>query len=271
MDFLKKHYEKIVLALVLLSLTAAAGFLLFYIPGEQHTLDVNLSSTDLKNPPALPPLDTKLEDDALKRIAAPYKIDLVTKHRVFNPVLWQMHAGGRLTKIDSSNQAGPEAVQVVAINPIYLTVTYVTNMVNGYQIKQRDDTSARPSDRPGVVHLDSSTDMFILRKVEGAPESPTALLLEFKNPTHEQFTLKANPDEPFKKVIAYSADLRYPPEPTLQWNKIREAGPGVPAAQCTLTIDGTVYKVIDVESNSVIISAPNNKRTTRPFPSRPSE
>ncbi len=273
MDFLKKHYEKIILALVLLSLTAAVGALLIYIPGEQKDLENQREVNIQKNPPALPPLDTKVFDEALKRAETPYKIDLTTKHRVVNPVLWQLHANGRLTKVESMDKIGLGALKLVNIEPLYLTITYVTNRVNGYEIEFRDDSAARPTPRRAVVHPDTVADVFLLRKVEGQADSPTALVLEFKNPAHEQFTLKANPDEPFKKVVAYSADLRYsPPQGApLAWNKMRAAGgPGIPAALSTLNLDGTLYKVIDVDSNSVVISEPNNKRHTFPL-SRPSE
>lgn len=261
MDFLKKHYEKIILVLVLLILTAAVGALLLYIPGEKKHLEDTANAQINSRPQPLPALDTTNVDQALKRLDDTVRVDLTSKHRVFNPMLWQLRSDVRIVKIGAANQYGIDAVKLTNVSDIYLTVTYVTNTVNGYQIKVRDESAAQPADRSVVVHPDSTADAFFLRKVEGPAENPTALLLEFKN-THEQYTLKGNPGEPFRKVVAHSADLGYPPEPALHWNKMRAAALGIPAIRSSFTLDGLVYKVIDVQSNNVVISEPNQKRHT---------
>ena len=253
MDFLKKNYEKILLVLVLLGLTAAVVCLLIYIPVKQQRLkDMREGLVNQKVKP-LDPLDTQSEETALQRLRTPYKLDLTTKHRLFNPVLWQITADGRFRKIDSENQMFPAGVKVTAINAIYSTVTFtITNSV-GFVVRVEDPTAApRNRTRTVVIHQDgSANELFILKRVEGSPDSPTALDLEFKS-NHEAFTLATDPTQPFKKVVGYTADLSYLPS---QWNNVR---PGT-----VMHFEGLDYTVLEVKENSVVISAKaNNKHTT---------
>src|SRR5579863_3716922 len=221
MEFLKKNYEKILLALVLLGLTAAVGYLTILIPEQKQKLDDMRNVVKVTNPAPLPPQDTSVEQAAQKRLDTPYQVDLVTQHRVFNPALWRIYADGHLRKVDSTDKIGPQALKLSGINPLYLTISYVTKQATGYEIKEKNDALPYGAERHWVVHPDTATDHYILKQVEGSPDSPTALTLEFKD-THETFTLKADPDQPFRKVTAYSADMNYPPDPANgHWEKLR--------------------------------------------------
>ncbi len=257
MDFLKKNYEKILLVLVLLGLTAAVVFLLIYIPEKQQQLkDMREGLVNQKVKP-LDPLDTQPEETALQRLQTPYKLDLTTKHRLFNPVLWQVTGDGRFRKIDSENQMFPAGLKLAAVNAIYSTVTFVTTNSVGFVVRVDNPTAApRNRMRTVVIHQDgSANELFNLKRMEGSPDSPTALDLEYKD-THEAFTLVTDPTQPFKKVVGYTADLKYPLEPSLPpWNKVRIG--------TVLHFEGADYTVIDVKENSVVISAKaNNKHTT---------
>lgn len=265
MDFLKKNYEKILLALVLLGLTAAVVGLTIYIPHERDKLSNYTSEVTKTRAQPLPPPDTAALEAALQRLQSPFSVDLTTKHRVFNPVIWQINPDGGLRKIESETNFGIRALKVINIDPIYLTVTYVTNGATGYEIKEKDDSQARPFERHSVIHADTSpSDRYLLRKVEGPAENPTALDLEFKDATHENIKLSTDPAKPFKRVTAYSADLRYPPDPAApKWDGRRIGA--------TLRVEGVDYKVIDVQSNCVIVSDPTKRTHYTFFLSRPSE
>src|SRR5262245_55355756 len=109
MDFLKKHYEKILLGVVLIGLAAAVVFLQFVVSNEKEKL-TTLTATVL-NPKVkeLTNLDLTLLETALKRVDAPSMIDLGPPNRLFNPMPWQKSADGRLIP---SQKVGPTAVTI---------------------------------------------------------------------------------------------------------------------------------------------------------------
>ena len=275
MDFLRKHYEKILLALVLIGLMGAVGYMLIIIPEKQQKLQ-DLRETLIKQPAKpLPPMDTRLEDDALLRLKSPFKLDLTARHNLFNPVLWQLRSDGRLQKIDSANKIGPEALLVTAIHPLYMTVTYQSTNDSGFLVKiHKPSAPPRDQDRTLVVHPEPApNDLLILRHLEGATGNPTALQLEFKD-SHLTFTLPLDPDKPYKQVDGYVADLRYSADPGAgPWNNVRK-NPSMALAldpRPPLVLEGVDYSVIDVGENYVVVSSKvNRKRTTR-FLSSPSQ
>jgi hypothetical protein len=263
MDFLKKNYEKLLLALVLLGLTAAVGFLLIFIPEKQKQLRDMRTEIINRKPAPLEPLDTQPEEAALLRRQTRYALDLTTKHRLFNPVLWQVTADGRYRKIESEEQMFPAGLRITSINPINSTVTFQSTNSIGWTMVVVNPIAPRLSDRRKTVQVRQDGvvgDLFILRRVEGSPDNVTALDLETKD-THEQFVLPTDPARPYVRVVGHTADLKYPPDTT--WVGVR---PGT-----VLHFEGADYIVIDVNENSVLISAKaNNKRTTISF-SRPSQ
>jgi len=80
MEFIKKHYEKVVLGLVILGLAASAALLPFIISGKKERL--RKFREDLTNPKVkeLDPLDMTVQDVAWKRAQDIYVLDLTTKH-----------------------------------------------------------------------------------------------------------------------------------------------------------------------------------------------
>ena len=123
MDFLKKHYEKVLLGVVLLGLAVAVAFLPFKIASEKQKLE------DMRNQlihPKVKPLtnlDLALPDAVLKRVAAPALVNLSPPHRLVNPMAWQKAADGHLIKVDSTN-IGPAAVVITKMLPLYLKLTF---------------------------------------------------------------------------------------------------------------------------------------------------
>src|ERR1051326_7321823 len=71
MDFLKKHYEKLILGVVLLGLAGAVAFLPIEISSERQKLE-DLTRTIIKRKiPPLTNLDLTIQENALKRMAVP--------------------------------------------------------------------------------------------------------------------------------------------------------------------------------------------------------
>src|SRR3974390_220798 len=120
MDFLKKHYEKLLLGIVLLGLAVAAAFLPIKINSERAMLDQKKS--ELTHPKVVPltNLDLTGPEDALKLMATPALINFSEPNKLFNPMPWQKAPDGRLIRAD---RVGPSALSVTNITPLYLKLT----------------------------------------------------------------------------------------------------------------------------------------------------
>src|SRR2546430_1186107 len=122
MDFLKKHYEKVLLGVVLLGLAAAVVFLMIKIPSEQEELDnkrKNLLAPKVKQ---LTNLDLTLFDGAIKRATTPAVLDFGPPNKLFNSMKWQRAADQHLIRVDSTN-VGPQAVAITKLTPLYLMLS----------------------------------------------------------------------------------------------------------------------------------------------------
>jgi hypothetical protein len=103
MDLLKKHYEKIILGVVLVGLAAAVAWLPFKIASDKQTLE--------KNPqcliyPKVKPL-TNLDLTIRKRSQTggkPAPVNFSEPNKLFNPMLWQKRSDEQLIRAD---KAGP--------------------------------------------------------------------------------------------------------------------------------------------------------------------
>ena len=89
MDFLKKHYEKIILGVVLLGLAVAVAFIPFKVGSERKELEDKRLSLIPRSVKPLTNLDLTVPETAIKRAAAPVALDFSSTHRLFNPMPWQ--------------------------------------------------------------------------------------------------------------------------------------------------------------------------------------
>ena len=123
MDFVKKHYEKILLGIVLLGLVGALGILPFWILQDQAELERTRQTMTSPTVQPLPPLDLTEQNNAIQRLQSPYKLNFETTNRLFNPVKWQMKPNGTRIKIESGKEVGPQAVEIIRISPLYSIFT----------------------------------------------------------------------------------------------------------------------------------------------------
>ena len=150
MDFLKKHYEKVLLGVVLLGLAVAVVFLLLKIPSEKQKLEDMRNTLTHPNVNPLPNLDLALPDNMLKRMATPAMVDFSAPNKVFNPMPWQKAVDGRLIRADATN-VGPNAVTITKLTPLYLKLTLdsVTPLDTGtrYVIGIEKEAALNPRER----------------------------------------------------------------------------------------------------------------------------
>lgn len=263
MDFLKKHYEKVLLGVVLLGLAAGAVFLILLIPTERRELDEKSQVIFRQKVEPLSPLDLSQQASLIGRAAAMSCVDLVTTNKVFNPMQWQKKPEGPLIKLTTGNEVGPQAILVTKITPLYTTITLeaVTPPGDGgvrYDITVEKEAAAKTALRVKkhvFATLNNKTDTFVIREVKGPAENPTGLILELLD-TGDKVSLTR--EKPFKRVDGFLADLKYPPENNRLWNVQRVGAP--------LRIAAEDYNIVAITRNEVVLSHKlTQKKTSRPY------
>ena len=262
MGFLKKHYEKILLAIVLVGLAVAVGFLPFIISAERQKLEEltqNLSNPRVKE---LTNLDLSMPEAALARASTnATAVDFSGPHRLFNPLAWKRGADGTtLIKVGEGN-IGPRAVTITKLAELNLILTLDS-------VKQAPDGSPRyviVADNEGTgkkksyyTPLNVKEDLFTVRQVEGATNEPTIIVLEMSDTGEKAIlTNSAAGDQPgklsYKRVEAYKADLAYKPE-IKSWTNKRVGQ--------SIALNGEEYKIVAITKSEVVLSAPNQKKWT---------
>lgn len=254
MEFLKKHYEKILLGMVLLGLAAVVVFLFLWISSEKQKLEEKSSS--LINRPARPIDPLKNYDGVLQGASTPLLLDFSATNRLFNPVKWQKAPDGRLIKINRNEQIGPKALTVTNITPLYTIVTLDSVQTNetgaryAIIVEHEAATTQALRKKRYFASPGGKTEAFVLNEVKGQPDEPE-LSLTLSDTGEKAPVSKA---KPFKRVDTYMADLKYDPE-NKPFKKYRV---GMPIA-----FGGEEYNIVAISDKEVVISAKsNNKKTT---------
>ena len=218
MDLLKKHYEKILLGLVLLLGVAALGLLLFWIPSEKENLRQQRDEITKRPVKALTNLDLTISQEVVKRLGAPLDTDFGRPHYLVNPVPWQRAPDGRIIPIKRGDEFGPEAAVVTNTTPLYLILSFDSvgpssagPPAYGIGIERQASPSYDKRRKKQVfARLDEKKeDAFTIREIKGPLDNPTALILELSD-TGE--LVSVSKDKPYKRVDGYRADIRYDPE-----------------------------------------------------------
>jgi hypothetical protein len=251
MDFLKKHYEKIILGVVLVGLFGAVIALPIIKSSEEERMrDILTQQVDRKIQP-LPGLDLSAQEATLKRMAAPGFLDFGSPHKLVNPLDWQRANDGRLYKTDSSH-IGPHALQVIKTTPLFLIISNqaVSASESGthYIFAITKEASANRAVQVSPLGLGAKNSTFELRAVQGPTNEPTNIVVHLLDTDSD---VNIGKDKPFKRVDGYMADLKYPPE-SGNWVAKRVGA--------ILRFNGEDYKIVSISDDEVVVSAPNQKK-----------
>jgi hypothetical protein len=215
-------------------------------------------------------LDLSRQTNVMDRLQSPYDLDFSTANKLFNPVMWVKNKDGTLMKITTGHQIGPGAAVVAKITPLYFTIALDSVITNEPQARYvfsiEDQTAPIPAQRHKRPHYASKGETvsdkmvggknegFTLKDVKGPPENPNQLLLL---PAGAQATVIVSKGNPFRRVDAYSADLKYDPE------KFSVTGLRIGDH---LSFAGDDYNVIAIDQSEVILLAQSNqKKYTLPY------
>jgi hypothetical protein len=270
MEFIKKNYEKVILSLVLLGLVGVLAFMPVMIGYDQQKMrDLRITVIPRKVEP-LPPLDLSRQQAVLNQLKTPYDLDLSTTNKLFNPVQWQRQ---RDTTMVRAEKLGVQAAVVTKITPLYFTITLDSVRTNEsgarYAFTIEDQTAAIPGQRRKRIQYASmgkgndtvvdktvggKNEGFTLVGVKGPPENPDQLVLKLAD-TGATNTLSKS--QPFRRVDAYSVDLKY------SFENYSRTGQRVGDH---LTFAGDDYNIIAIDKNDVILLAQSNqKKFTLPY------
>lgn len=258
MEFLKKNYEKVLLGVVLVGLTAAVCALPFIIQAKRAALE-QARIQNQPHPTPLDPLVLTTEESALQRAQSPTRFDYTTKHNLINPVLWKK-VNGILVKEQTGREEGPDALVVTAIRPLYLEVSFGSASANNYLINIERQAMLQPEKRKTQNFVSTSTpkgSLLSLREVKGPPDAPTELDLEWNDPPE---AMVITPTTPYRRIDGYEADLKYPLEVNKSWTKQR------PGSKPPLYFFNGAYNIVAITETNVVVSAESNKKKyTIPF------
>jgi hypothetical protein len=258
MDFLKKHYEKVLLGVVLVGLAIAVAVLPFFISSESEKLRALTSGVLNPKVQPLTNLDMTLSQQALQRLATPATIDFGPPNRLFNPMPWQKTPDGKLIL---GTRVGPTALVVTNINPLELRLTLdsvSTGSDTGpkYVIGIEKQAAAIPAQRSKkqaycTLNPPSKNETFSMLEVKGPPEDPTQIIVELKD-TGEKAAI--GKDKPFRRVDGYTAELHYDIEKK-SWGNRRVGA--------LVSFNGEDYNIVAINQNEVVLSAKlNGKKWT---------
>ena len=255
MEFLKKHYEKVLLGVVLLGLTIAVAMLPVFINMERQKL-AEVANKKLRGKvEPLPPLDLAPQEASLTRMQTAVHYEFAHQHNLFNPVLWEKSADGHPVKA-TGRELGPDAVQVTNIKPLYLQLTFNSVSGKSYLVGVENEAAKDPGKRhtEKLATKDVKNDLFTLTDVKGAPESPSELDITL-NETGESISI--GPTNSFRRIGGYAADIKYPPE-NRTWTGRRVGD--------TLNFNNSQYNIVAITQTNVVLSArQNEKKTTITF------
>jgi hypothetical protein len=265
MQFLKKHYEKVLLSIVLLGLAVAAAALPWQVSHERDRLeDIRRNLTVKVKPKPFKPLDEWLHGNqaVMARLESPLNLELSGPHNLFNPVPWKKGPDGRLIPIRNGSELGPGAIKIKQIKELMLTVSFEVTPPAApgdpirYQVKLERETDSNPHTITRTVAMSTPrNDQFELLSVQGPTNEPTALVLRLKEPKEEFEPITVLKDKPFSRVIGFAADLEYPPGKQ-NFNHRR------PNDILRLEEDPETYKIVAITRHEVVFSAESNKRRT---------
>jgi len=263
MEFVKKHYEKVILRAVLLGVVGFLVFLPFVISNEKAKIKDLIEGVIRPTVKPLPTLDLTTQTAVLQRVKVPANFDFSSTNRLFNPLEWKKLPDGTLFPIKTGNETGARAAVVTKITPLYFIISFDSVETNGaaprYVVgveRQAADKPALRRKQPRYVSPGEKKDFFILTDVKGDPADPAELVLKL---TDGGDIVTISKDKPFQRVEAYTADLKYELEkPAKNFAGLRGGA--------RISFGGEDYIVVAVDAGEVILSAQTNqKKTTLPF------
>lgn len=256
MEFLKKHYEKIILSVVLLGMAVAAALLPLKVSQVREDLQQATRVFESKKIKPLPELDLTTNMAVLQRVRNPGKYNIAAPgHNLFNPIQWKKKADG--TPVPSE-LFGLNSLVVTNISPLLLKIEYRGPRDSGGDLRydfivtrEASTNNAARGPSPRTVALGGKTDVLAVKDVQGPKENPTEILIELVDSKH---TVSVSKEKPYSEVAGYMADLRYETEGKA-FLRQRQGQ--------KISFGGGTYNIIAISPSDVTLEDNKTKKRTR--------
>jgi hypothetical protein len=244
MEFLKKHYEKIILSLALIGLAVVAVRLPIAMSDAKAELENTTGPAPKTKPP--PPFDLSPEEKAMNQLTNPPHCMMSGENNTFNPVIWKLKPDGTLMRI---TQEGPAALKISKITPLYTEIAFdgAPEGGTGYYFLEKKSSEKRPREYV-KINQKSKDGSFVVKGVKGPPENPSEVELELPELHTNAWVSKT---QPYMRVDSYSADFHYPGSTEQMVHK---------KTNDVLKLDGDSYKIIEINTNGVRVVSKSAKQ-----------
>lgn len=279
MEFLKNHYEKVILSLVLLLMAAGAVMLVMEAGSVEEQLKTFRDTVVVADGQRPPPPDPAAYRGALSN-AQPRLIDLTRGHKVFNPELWYVDTNGNL--IIGTN-VGVSKLFVTEIRPLRLKLELVisgsadrpTPLARMTREFMPLVAQQRPINRSITLNATNYLDdarpparkfngYFIPRAITGPPDNPT-IEIDYHDPGKEVEKIKLTKANPFETIVDYGAKLLYSVE-NIQFPSPARKDVLYERKDSPLVFAGDTNIIVEITATNVVVKAvSNDKPTTIPL------
>ena len=254
MEFLKQHYEKVVLGVVLLALAGVAIWLPMKINSDKEEVAAVVGKyAQPPTPKPLAPTDLSKIEKIREQSKNPPAAEFTGKHKLFNSGRWIKTPDGAIEKVDEEN-SGARRVVVDAVRPLEFVVKFDQVSGGGYNFTvTREAADTALGRRPKKYYASTQAqknEVFTLLKVNGPEDDPLTFDIQI-NDTDEKIVVSKN--NAYTATNGYAADLSYSLEKKT-WKDARVKQP--------LVFAGDTNIVVDINPREVILRAVSNEKTT---------
>lgn len=274
MEFLKNHYEKILLSLVLIGLAGAAGMLAIQALEARSNMAALVElKPNIRKPAPIDAVGSLAE--SLTNAKAPQRVDFDGAHKIFNPekILRNRNTG----ELIPNGEIGPKNLVVQQIRPLRLVVRAESKTVVGRKrlylhylaefeygstgLRWNKRTISKEGSQIRLVGQSAKAKqmMFTVNKI-GDPEGELSVDLELTVGAGLPIPIQLRGTNTWEREMEYAADLHYPPE-NRGFQNVRANQPLFPP------FAGDTNYVIQITRNAVTLrSLSNQKRITLRWP-----
>ena len=245
MEFLKNHYEKLVLGVIVIGLVVAAVMVSMQAEsvGEEEVAGFGYETK-------AQPVDISTNLLALERFTNSAKLNFEEGHYLFNPDIWRRRPDGSFI---TGEDLGPKGVKIKEILPLVFSVKFLDTGSSSsstrfamqiVRVNAPDARGTTPTSMSTVMmSVGDENDLFKLLEVRPV-DAPKEVLLEMKKDAQVVTLAKG---QVFERIDGYIANLRYDAE-NRNFNNVRELS--------TITLLGETNKVVTLTSNELVLLKP---------------
>lgn len=277
MEFLKSHYEKFILGLMLLLMASGAVLLVLEGGSVQEKLAAYRALVISGGGKPPPQEDLEKLKSLLAAASKPSQCDFVTVHRVFNPLAWYVDTNGNLIP---GSKVGVSQLAVHSITPQRLLIELVSTggtpdrptatvgvtrefaRTPAEQGKIRKTVFLNATNTSATATSANSLDpqrklVLLVREAGGTAENPE-LKCELHEPGKDPLKFILSKAQGFINVVEHVASIQYLVETNFAWPKARK--------DTSMMFAGDTNIVVEVTSSNVVVRAiSNDKVTTLPL------